>query len=123
VGQSKVLEPHKFFKSQGFGSLPSEFKNLKMDGCDLAYLKVIKSVEEEKEQTNKRKQKSEEKNAGIPDDLSGVSGVTTKTQRGKALKRHCVLCDGKLIVNWSDHKTKVHGGTEVQYFRCDVFCK
>jgi hypothetical protein len=85
VGQSQILRPHGFFQKQSFGPLPERLQalNLKVDGCDLAHRKIQKSQEEEK-------------GSGISDDRSNVSVLTTKTnktQRGKALNKHCSLCD------------------------------
>lgn len=50
LGQSQLLEPHEFFKKQGFGVLPDQFKHLRHDGCDLAYRKIPRIIEEEKSQ-------------------------------------------------------------------------
>lgn len=40
VGQSQLLKPHAFFAKQGFGPLPKQFEDLKLDECDLAYRQV-----------------------------------------------------------------------------------
>jgi hypothetical protein len=62
---------------------------LKLDGCDLAYRKVTKNLEGEKELEKKRKQKTVDK---LNDTKSEVSALTTKINKttSGALKRHCV---------------------------------
>lgn len=99
VGQSQVLRPHGFFQKQGFGLLPEHLRvlNLKVDGCDLAYRRIKKTQEEEKDD--------------ISDSKSDVSALTTKTNktRGKALDKRCLTCE-KIISgkNWDRHTKNVH---------------
>jgi GNAT superfamily N-acetyltransferase len=42
VGQSKILKPHGFFAKQGFGPLPAFLQTLKLDGCDMASVEIIR---------------------------------------------------------------------------------
>jgi hypothetical protein len=44
VGQSQRLKPHEFFLKQGFGPPPKQFKNIKMEDCDIACREIIKPV-------------------------------------------------------------------------------
>ena len=46
-----------------------------------------------------------------------ISSATNKTSGGN-IKRHCELCLFKLFSNWSQHKTKAHGGIEVESVKC-----
>ena len=47
------------------------------------------------------------------DGESGISAVTTKTTRGKALDKHCTTCDKKIYgANWNKHVKNVHDGVQ-----------
>ena len=80
---------------------------------------MTRNIKEEEEKNQVQKSGN---SIAVASDFFDVSALATKSKSGKVLKRHCVPC-GALIVNWSDHKTKAHGGTEVPYSRCDAFCK
>ena len=54
VGQSQLLKPHNFFSKQGFSPLPKQLGDLKLEGSDLAYRRVSRTLEEEKGANNKR---------------------------------------------------------------------
>ena len=55
----------------------------------------------------------------IADDKSDVSAITTKTTKsksGKALDKHCSVCDKTLSgANWNKHVVKVHKGLEASF--------
>ena len=104
VGQSQLLKPHAFFAKQGFGPLPKQFEGLKLDECDLVYMKVRKFLEEEK----------------LDDGKSDIFAVTTKITRGKALDKHCTICDKKISgTNWNKHVKKVHDGAKPFFNKCN----
>lgn len=50
-----------------------------------------------------------------------ISSFTNKTASG-AFMRHCEICNFKIVVNWSDHKKKVHNGIDVPFVKCDSKC-
>ena len=58
------------------------------------------------------------------DGKSDVSRITTKTSGGKALDKHCPLCDFKLVSgpNCSRHCNQLHKGIEVALIKCGVTC-
>ena len=113
VGQSQILRPHGFFLKQGFGALPERLQalNLKVEGCDLAHKKIEKTHEEDKN--------------GVSEDRSDTSALTTKTQRGKHVDKHCPACDFELVrgKNWSRHCKTFHNRLIVQGVRCDDVCQ
>ena len=45
-----------------------------------------------------------------------VSQASNKTTGGN-IKKHCGPCK-KIVVNWSQHKTKAHGGVDVESVKC-----
>ena len=45
-----------------------------------------------------------------------VSQASNKTAGGN-IKKHCGPCK-KIVVNWSQHKTKAHGGVDVESVKC-----
>jgi len=50
------------------------------------------------------------------DGESGISAVTTKTTRGKALDKHCTTCDKKISgANWNKHVKNVHDGVQPSF--------
>jgi hypothetical protein len=54
-----------------------------MEECDLAYRKIGESLEEEKEQMNKRQWKAEDKFDNRKSDISAFTNKTNKTTGGK----------------------------------------
>jgi hypothetical protein len=68
-----LLEPHAFFRKHQFGPLPQQFEHLKLEGSDLGYGKLKKSLEEEKESEGKRGKKT------IENFDDGKSMVSTRT--------------------------------------------
>ena len=59
----------------------------------MAYRKVSKNLKEEKEPTSKRKKKAENKFDEAKSDVSALTHKTNKTTGGKALDKHCLVCN------------------------------
>ena len=81
----------------------------------MAYKKVprvAQDQEEEKLPLRKRDVKRQDKCADDKSDFSGFTVKTTKTNKttgGKALDKHCTVCDKRISgVNWGKHVKKVH---------------
>jgi hypothetical protein len=124
VGQSKILKPHVFFQKHQFGPLPQQFEHLKLEGSDLAYRELKKSIEEEKEPAGRREKKINDKfNDGISD-VSAVTNKTSKSRSGKSTDKHCLLCDFKFVKgsNWSRHCKDLHKGDNTQGRKCGIGC-
>jgi len=47
---------------------------------------------------------------------SVISVASNKSANGM-IKRHCRPCK-KIVANWSQHKTKAHGGVDVESVKC-----
>jgi len=60
----------------------------------------------------------------LDDEKSEISALTTKTSGGKALNKHCPLCDFKLLTgpNCSRHCNTLHKGIKVTLVKCEVSC-
>lgn len=72
--------------------------------------------------------KEEEKGAGgFDDDKSSASRATDKTNktgRGKALDKHCPLCDFKLVPgpHWARHCKNFHPSAKIEVVKCGLAC-
>jgi hypothetical protein len=82
------------------------------------------SREEEKVPMNKRDQKHQDKFDEGKSDVSAITTKTNKTTGGKALDKHCPLCDFKLVPGkkWSRHCGSFHKDVEIEPVRCDINC-
>jgi hypothetical protein len=101
--------------------MPDQFKHLKLDGCDLAYKKVPKSLEEKKGGNSAAAAIAED----IPDDKSDVSVLTVKTNKSsKHVDKHCPACDFKIIPgrHWARHCRSFHNERQVQGLKCGPDC-
>jgi hypothetical protein len=121
VGQSKILEPHVFFRKHQFGPLPEKFKHLRLEGSDLAYRLISQSREEVKGSEGKREKKVKDK---LDDGKSDISTLTKKTTSGKNIDKHCTLCAFRLIRggDWARHCKKLHIDVTVQGLWCGIDC-
>jgi hypothetical protein len=87
-----------------------ETRYLYVDGV---FKDPIASEEEEEKKQAKKSGNSSAVAEDFSDDKSNVSALTTKTNKttsGKALDKHCPLCNLKLIrgKNWSRHCKDLH---------------
>jgi hypothetical protein len=75
--------------------------------------------EEEKVPYDKKAQKADEKS-----EVSSITKKTNKTTGGKALDKHCPLCNFQLVPgpNCSRHCNTHHKGIEVNLIKCDANC-
>jgi hypothetical protein len=86
---------------------------------DEVFKDPIASEEEEEKQKMKGGNSVAAIDVDVPDDKSDVSALTTKTSKsksGKALDKHCSVCNKTLSgANWNKHVGKVHKGLEPSF--------
>ena len=87
---------------------------------DRVFKDPIASEEEEEKQERKSGNSVAAIDGDVSDNKSDVSAIATKTttsKSGKALDKHCFICDKTLSgANWNKHVVKVHKGLEPSFF-------